>query len=1225
MSRSRGVSPYDESPFKKNNSSMGRRSGRDPTPRNNNNNSNSNLSYGGRRSPPVIESKQFHPSVVHATLSNESGGDHHNPNWWQQDVDNDYSQRKQRPRSDSRGTTPQDNNNMQYSPHYAGDTTSYSNQSWHSGPQSSSHSPSKDSIHNHTNNNIYIANTTSSSYSKGRAITDEYRDYNDELSKQLQLAKYQDELHQREQYEIRKQFINSHNVIGTKYTSPGRRLSSKSPGRRRGRELGRNGVDEMNVGKGNYFTSSYEATPNSNNNIGESSPGGYNATLHSMGVTAVNTPSRSRSRSRKKYPVSTMKQGESQSTTTTTEMTSTTPTLSSRGSHDISMQQQKQQREGRQRQRVGSSGSTISSKPQQQQQQSSFTKVLEAENEQRKREMMNHNGAAPQSAANHNTSMSSWGYTDVQNDINTNGASSTDNNSVSRAFENLSGWPNTNDGTTYVVKKQQQSDAKTPRHGNLTNIDWDDNRHHVGLDPSDDGSSTNAQRRTGPPTPNNNKQYARMQSSLSSTPSLHAISEEQSFGMVGIHPSDDFMSQQHQERRLPPPQPRQHAHKSTNNKKKQYQRGGSGRQDHVVEDVVSIVSYYDDPSIDMGSLATNDDTLTTISTSGPFHRGNSGGRVSPYPGQRMITTKNKKSKRDNSKGRSPPRHDPPGESIDELLQQGIHRPEIDSDGQRPHQGYSPHRFGRDDPSFHGIEPEDYQELMDEDEGDRQQLDNVSPQKKHRHQSFSSQQSPHPPPQLRSSQQEWEWSENGPEEQHQQRGHQYRPNHDGQQEEYDDQQDSGFNIEFPSYEDQEDVSIGKLTDDNASYDEPLMEDSKQDDDTAANTLETVDLVAEVKRVWRHVQRYEKKKLEKKEAKRGESRNRARNSRGGGNEQNVGQSQSDEYLGTLNEDDDVEERNPMEMMIQQFGDMQNISEIQNTSTSISDQHQINNGPSQGISNNNNRGRRTNRPPTTPMDGRLGKHIRSTSAHSRTHTPATCNSPGLDSNNALPSQASTNGTERDVNFLHEGVDDFFREEEQVILQNQRRYHQERQQYHQQRGSSAQYQGPPTTQSQSKSSRRNQQQQGQDKDSPSKRTMLNKLHRSSPNTLEQYSKSYSVEETDEKVNQDHLLSKPYDMTKTQSSGTGITQRISNTSISPALAQKYIKQSGGGTTNTSSQVDRSQQQQQQQQKKKSSYNQQTQQRQSLQRQSLQQGARLNQSHSKEFQEAFQQRMRKKR
>jgi len=1193
----------------------GRRSGRDPTPRNN----NSNLSYnGGRRSsPPIIESKQFHPSAVHATLS-QSGSGEHNPNWWQQeDVDNDYSQRR---RSNSRGTTSQDNN-MQYSPHYAGDTTSYSNQSWNSGPQSS-HSPSKDSIHNHTNNhNIYIANTTSSSYSKGRAITDEYRDYNDELSKQLQLAKYQDELHQREQYEIRKQFINSHNVIGTKYTSPGRRLSSKSPGRRRGRELGKKEVNEMNVGQGNYFTSSYETTPNSNNNIGESSPGGYNATLHSMGVTAVNTPSRSRSRSRKKYNPGSMKQGESQSTTTTTEMTSTTPTLSSRGSHDISPMQQKQQREGRQRHRVGSSGSTISSKPQQQQQQSSFTKVLEAENEQRKREMMNHNGAAPQSAANNNTSMSSWGYTDVQNDINTNGASSMDNNSVSRAFENLSGWPNSNDGTTYIVKKQQQNDAKTPRHGNLTNVDWDNNRHHVGLEPSDDGSSTNGQsRRTGPPTPNNNKQYARMQSSLSSTPSLHAISEEQSFGMVGIHPSDDFtMSQQHQERRLPPP-PRQHARSTTNNKK-QYQRGGS-RQDHVVEDVVSIVSYYDDPSIDMGSLATNDDTLTTISTSGgPLHRGNSGGRISPYPGQRMITTKNKKSKRDASKGRSPPRHDPPGESIDELLQQGIHRLDIDSDEKRPHQGYSPQRYGRDDPSFHGIEPEDYQELMEEGGEDRQQQDDISPQKKHRHQSFSSQQSPHPPPQLRSSQQEWEWSENGPEEQQHQRGHQYRPNNnDGQQEEYDDQQDSGFNIEFPSYEDQEDVSIGKLTDDNASYDEPPLEDSKQDDDTAANTLETVDLVAEVKRVWRHVQRYEKKKLEKKEAKRESRNNRGRNSGGGGNEQSVGQSQSDEYLGTLNEEgNNDEERNQMEMMIQQFGDMQNISEIQNT-TSISDQHQINNGPSQGMVNNNNRGRRSNRPPTTPMDGRLGKHIRSTSAHSRTHTPATCNSPGLDSNNALPSQASTNGTEKDVNFLHEGVDDFFREEEQVIVQNQRQYHQQRQHYHQQRGPPAQYQGPPTQSQPNQSSRRNQQHQGQDKDSPSKRTMLNKLHRSSPNTLEQYSKSYSVEETDEKVNQDHLLSKPYDMIKTQSSGTGITQRISNTSsISPALAQKYIKQRSGGTTNTASQVDR-QQHQQQQKKKSSSYNQQSQ-----HQQSLQQGARLNKSHSKDFQEAFALRMRKKR
>lgn len=127
-----------------------------------------------------------------------------------------------------------------------------------------------------------------------------------------------------------------------------------------------------------------------------------------------------------------------------------------------------------------------------------------------------------------------------------------------------------------------------------------------------------------------------------------------------------------------------------------------------------------------------------------------------------------------------------------------------------------------------------------------------------------------------------------------------------------------------------------------------------------------------------------------------------------------------------------------------------------------------------------------------------------------------------------------------------------------------------------------------------------------------MNKLHRSSPNTLEQYSKCYSVEETDEPVNQDHLLSKPYDMTKTQSSGTGITQRISNTSsISPALAQKYIKQRGAAATNTLSQVDR----QQKQQKNKNSYNQQTQ----------QQGATLNQSHSKEFQEAFERRMRKKR
>ena len=95
----------------------------------------------------------------------------------------------------------------------------------------------------------------------------------------------------------------------------------------------------------------------------------------------------------------------------------------------------------------------------------------------------------------------------------------------------------------------------------------------------------------------------------------------------------------------------------------------------------------------------------------------------------------------------------------------------------------------------------------------------------------------------------------------------------------------------------------------------------------------------------------------------------------------------------------------------------------------------------------------------------------------------------------------------------------------------------------------------------------------STNKRSVLNRLHSSSPRTLEQYSsKSQSKEEETTEMqappSEDHLLSKPYDMTtKTHSMGTSFTQKtqqMSNTttSISPGLGHRYIEQHQQGVTN---------------------------------------------------------------
>jgi hypothetical protein len=126
-------------------------------------------------------------------------------------------------------------------------------------------------------------------------------------------------------------------------------------------------------------------------------------------------------------------------------------------------------------------------------------------------------------------------------------------------------------------------------------------------------------------------------------------------------------------------------------------------------------------------------------------------------------------------------------------------------------------------------------------------------------------------QLRPSRQEWPWSANGPIATNVSHLHaQFNGdrNLNGQIIQVD---KDGFDVDevaFPSFE--KDDNDSKLT---AEFDDD--EPSLNDEDTLLNTLDTVDLVAEVKRVWRHVQRYEKKKHVKKQMKQKYLRNNLEN--------------------------------------------------------------------------------------------------------------------------------------------------------------------------------------------------------------------------------------------------------------------------------------------------------------------------------------------------------------
>lgn len=184
------------------------------------------------------------------------------------------------------------------------------------------------------------------------------------------------------------------------------------------------------------------------------------------------------------------------------------------------------------------------------------------------------------------------------------------------------------------------------------------------------------------------------------------------------------------------------------------------------------------------------------------------------------------------------------------------------------------------------------------------------------------------------------------------------------------------------------SLGNLT---GEYDDPPLSSQAGDDDTATNTMNTVDLVAEVKRVWRHVQRYEKKKKQK--------------------EHLMQQYRTGE--GTVEKDghdggEDMFDDNPaMESIMNHFQQFEDKKDVSLDDSKVSDVTSF---------SRTNHGRGNARSysgvaPTSGRNGLVGDHIRNTTNQNNVET-----SPGVSFN------ASHASTEKDLAFVNDGVDLFY-----------------------------------------------------------------------------------------------------------------------------------------------------------------------------------------------------------
>ena len=569
---------------------------------------------------------------------------------------------------------------------------------------------------------------------------------------------------------------------------------------------------------------------------------------------------------------------------------------------------------------------------------------------------------------NHQSSVSSWASfsnVDVDGGVDIISTSS----DVRRAFDGLSGWPDVlpnsdaknRHGDTNESVRRDEADVNAPDGSKDLADTANEKSLHISVTggPSPDNLNARTPRKNNLTAHQNSVDQSENDMSKrviasreerrtrSQSPAVSPNPSRRSLGIIGEEtPVDSFSPQR---RQLSPQIPLASVQRSVH----------KARADHAVEDG-SLVSCYDDPSVTMlSSIATMEDTITTRSSFGPKSRRGSSGGVRSGLAKRPARSE-----------------DPPGNSIDELMKQGFGRPHISNAYHHVQQIRQQHRRSpspcRPDPSVngslpshHGVDPEDlrHRGRNEQSRGHYRGIPRNSRMDQQQHQvqykSADAGDFTETPPKLRHNpqQQDWIWSAAG-----------------GQQEETDDE--NAFDLVLHNHENfnQSSVISRTLTGDLEEEAPPV--EAKRDDESLTQTLDTVDLVAEVKRVWRHVQRYENKKEKKKQFR-------------------------DHYQqgGTIEGAQELESPNKIDQMFYQLGELNNAP-MTPQHDGASKMSELTSSP--GLPRAPTSRGRSNQRPSTTSEGRLGQHIRSTSAHSRTHARA--QSPGMDSNEAKPSSLSS-----------------------------------------------------------------------------------------------------------------------------------------------------------------------------------------------------------------------------
>jgi len=500
-------------------------------------------------------------------------------------------------------------------------------------------------------------------------------------------------------------------------------------------------------------------------------------------------------------------------------------------------------------------------------------------------------------------------------------------------------------------------------------------------------------------------------------------------------------------------------------------------------DVVSDVSFHDDPSIDMmSSLATNDTNSLTDYWRGSNQR--SSPTLEEYGALKEVEEEDDIDSKEQLLDPHPSHCDPPGTFADDLdnspfkVREGGRSMNRQLHGRDPSVGGDSTRYSQ--PS---VVRRNDQQICHPSAGS-------SPYRNSALRSFPSKSASH-------------YSSNAPSFRNDssQGWHQPQPQPPRQQQ----LDDDAWDIEFVSSPDNgqfgecEASSLGNLTGD---YEEPPLAsaqggNNENDDDTATNTMDTVDLVAEVKRVWRHVQKYEKKKQKKRDI-----MSQYTNNQGDGLAE---QSMESMMMGHF-QSEEVDNRNEHNMDDTRISELSGFSQINRNGAAA-----MRSDTGANAAQTNNYERRS------PLE----QHIQQSSNHGQRSSSAERSS---------YTNASRGSTEKDVAFVNDGVDLFF------------------------------------GQSQTRSNNAN------------KMVHPRPIHSSSQN------KSQPKNTHANKKSTNSHLAQPYEMTKTRSTGTALTQKTSNKAGAPIhnysisksesthtsssshtsskarvdLARKYMKQHGG-------------------------------------------------------------------